>query len=325
MSSLETRLGTPRNIRRVRAKRHSAITSACARPQLRAPTMEGWEELLPQTHTVLRTQLAIRKYTGAYLALLSLFIGISPPTRWRLRAASVLVVIGLFLLPQAAGFAPGGFVSMFRDWLPAPLILLGYHESGRLTLPRRDQAVEKTLLCWGGCLARMGLAGFVGRHFPGWLDVILEFSYLQCYVIVPSGIAMLYLARRRALADQYWYVVLSAVFVAYGLTPLFPAQPPRRLSQEVGSARGLSLIRRLNLWIHDHASIKVNTFPSWHVAGAVSASLALMRPLPFVGVCYMIIAVGIVLGSVRGRYHYLIDAVLGILVAIGAYLGSMFI
>lgn len=261
----------------------------------------------------------------AYLVFLSFFIKVSPPRRWRLRAASLLVVFDLFFLAQTAGFTPSRFVSMFRDWLPASLILLGYHESGRLTLPRRDQPVEKALLRWDDCLARMGLAGFVGRHFPGWLDVILEFSYLQCYVIVPSGIAVLYIAHRRALADQYWCIVLPAFFVAYGLTPLFPAQPPRKLSQGGVSAHGPSLIRRLNLWIHDHASIKVNTFPSGHVAGAVSASLALMPPLPLAGACYMIIAVGIVLGSVRGRYHYSVDALLGTLVAIGAYLGSVLI
>lgn len=214
---------------------------------------------------------------------------------------------------------------MFRDWLPAALILLAYHESGRLTFPRQDQAVERSLLRWDGYIARMGLAGFVGRDFPGWLDVILEFSYLQCYVIVPSGVAVLYLAHQRMLANQYWSVVLPAVFVAYGLTPLFPAQPPRKLSQDFVTAREPSSIRRLNLWIHDHASIKVNTFPSGHVAGAVSASLALMHPLPLIGACYVIVAIGIVLGSVRGRYHYLIDAVLGIFVAIGAYLGSVFI
>ena len=140
-----------------------------------------------------------------------------------------------------------------------------------------------------------------------------------------EGIAVLYLTPQRAFADQYWSVVLPAVFAAYGLTPLFPAQPPRKLPLDFVSAREPSSLRRLNLWIHEHASIKVNTFPSGHVAGAVSASLALMRPLPLVGSCYMIIAIGIVLGSVRRRYHYAVDGILGTLVAVAAYLSVVFI
>ncbi len=207
--------------------------------------------------------------------------------------------------------------------LPAPLILLGYYESGRLTFPRADQSFEKAFLHWDEYLFRPGFLHFVKGNLPGWFDAILEFSYLQCYVIVPSGVAVLYLARQRALTDQYWSIVLPAVFAAYGLTPLFPAQPPRKLPQDLMSVLQPSLLRRFNLWIHDHASIQVNTFPSGHVAGAVAASLALMRPLPIAGACYLVIAVGIALGSIRGRYHYSVDAVIGAVVALGAYLCSV--
>jgi membrane-associated phospholipid phosphatase len=258
-----------------------------------------------------------------YIALLSFVLKVSLRRRCWLLALNAAVVDGLFFLSGAAESASGQFVSVLRDWLPVPLILLGYHESGRLTFPHADQFFENAFLRYDAYLFRPGLFHFVKRSFPGWFDAILEFSYLQCYVIVPSGIAVLYLAHQRTLADQYWSVVLPAVFAAYGLTPLFPAQPPRKLPQDSLSAREPSLLRRFNLWIHDHASIKVNTFPSGHVAGAVAASLALMRPLPIAAACYLIITVGIALGSIRGRYHYSVDAVTGALVAVGAYLSSV--
>lgn len=257
-----------------------------------------------------------------YIALLSIFIRIPSRRRCWLITANALLLFGLLLLPDLSGFASGRFASVFRDWLPVPLILFGYHESGRLTFPRADQLFENAFLRWDERFFRSGLLRFAKGNVPGWFDAILEFSYLQCYVIVPSGIAVLYLAHRPALADQYWSVVLPAVFIAYGLTPIFPAQPPRKLSQDSVPARGRSLLRRFNLWIHDHASIKVNTFPSGHVAGALAASLALMRPLPIAGACYLLITIGITLGSIRGRYHYSVDAVMGALAAVGAFLGN---
>ncbi len=256
----------------------------------------------------------------AWLALLSLFVRVPPLRRWGLIAASTIVIGTLFLLPVAAEFDPSPYVDVARDWLPALLILLGYRESGHLTFPRQDQSFEKAFLRWDDYLFRTPIVRFVGEHFPTWLDALFEFSYLQCYAIVPSGIAVLYLAHQRAFVDRYWSVVLPAVFAAYGLTPLFPAQPPRKLPQVLLSVRRPSSLRRLNLWIHDHASIKVNTFPSGHVAAGVSTSLALMRPLPLVGACYMVVAVGIALGSVRGRYHYSADALLGALLAVAACL-----
>lgn len=255
-----------------------------------------------------------------YIALLSFFIRIPLRRRCWLVTVNTALVVALLLLPGLAVFASGRFGSVFRDWLAAPLILFAYHESGRLTFPRADQFFENAFVRWDKYLFRPGLFHFEKGHLPGWFDAILEFSYLQCYVIVPSGIAVLYLAHRPDLADQYWSVVLPAVFIAYGLTPLFPAQPPRKLPQDSPLAREPSLLRRLNLWIHDHASIKVNTFPSGHVAGALAASLALIRPLPIAGACYLIITMGITLGSIRGRYHYSVDAVTGALAATAAYL-----
>ena len=263
----------------------------------------------------------------AYVTVLSLFITIPARRRRQLLILNVAVVIILVLLPATLGFAPRLFVSVVRDWLPAPLILLGYYEAGLLTFPRSDRFFEQAFLRWDDILLRWPPLRSLKANprLPGWLDAFLEFSYLQCYVIVPSGIAVLYLAHERRIADSYWSVVLPAVFIAYALTPLFPAQPPRKLKEEPDARRGLSRLRRLNLWILDRASIKVNTFPSGHVAGAVSASLALMRPFPAAGISYMIIAIGIVLGTVRGRYHYALDAAAGVMVAVVAYLGSMLI
>lgn len=255
-----------------------------------------------------------------YIALLSFFIRVPLRRRSRLVAVNAVLVFGLLLLPGAAGFASGNAVSILRDWLPVPLILFGYHESGLLTFPHADQFFENAFLRWDEHLFRWGLFHFANTNVPGWVDAALEFCYLQCYLIVPSGIVVLYLAHQAALTDQYWSVVLPAVFVAYGLTPLFPAQPPRKLPQASRPGRERSMLRRFNLWIHDHASIKVNTFPSGHVAGALAASLALMCLLPIAGACYLVITFGITLGSIRGCYHYSVDAVTGALAAIAAFL-----
>lgn len=81
----------------------------------------------------------------------------------------------------------------------------------------------------------------------------------------------------------------------------------------------------MNLWVLDHASIKFNSFPIGHVAGAVSASLAIMGLMLTAGACCTAIAIGISMGSVRGRYHYTADVVLGVVVAVGASVGSVLV
>jgi len=52
---------------------------------------------------------------------------------------------------------------------------------------------------------------------------------------------------------------------------------------------------------------------------ATAIALELMRISPAVGVGYIIVAIGIMLGAFLGRYHYAADVVLGAAVALVAF------
>jgi membrane-associated phospholipid phosphatase len=62
-----------------------------------------------------------------------------------------------------------------------------------------------------------------------------------------------------------------------------------------------------------------NTFPSGHVAVAVAAAVSVAAVSPAAGVLFLIVAAGITVGSVTGRYHYVVDALTGVLVAVAAW------
>jgi membrane-associated phospholipid phosphatase len=63
----------------------------------------------------------------------------------------------------------------------------------------------------------------------------------------------------------------------------------------------------------------VNTVPSGHAAGAFSVALALTPGLPVAGGVFLVLAVAITVATVVGRYHYLADSVLGVLVALAVW------
>jgi hypothetical protein len=256
----------------------------------------------------------------AFLALASFFFPI-PKRRRTLIVVLNLSLGGLFLLLAGAENPTSPlFISVLRDWLPAPLILVAYHEAGILIFPRPNHRFEHALQGWDKFLFEETPFRLLHRPFPRWLEEYLEFCYLLCYPIVPAGLAGLYLARLGRFADEFWSVVLPAVFISYALSPFFASLPPRTLFPTAQKPVGASVFRRLNLWVLKRASIQANTFPSAHVAGVVATSLAVLIHLPTMGVVYMIIAVSIALASVRGRYHYAADAVLGALVGLGGYL-----
>ena len=78
-------------------------------------------------------------------------------------------------------------------------------------------------------------------------------------------------------------------------------------------------VRRLNQLIACRASIQANTIPSGHAAGALAAALVVLSVAPAIGMVFLVLAVSIAIASVFGRYHYAVDSLLGILVAVIAW------
>jgi membrane-associated phospholipid phosphatase len=77
-------------------------------------------------------------------------------------------------------------------------------------------------------------------------------------------------------------------------------------------------LRRVNLTLVNRASIQVNTLPSGHAAGAFATAIAVGAIMPVAGIVFLLLALSISIATVVGRYHYVVDTVLGVLVAIGA-------
>ena len=199
-------------------------------------------------------------------------------------------------------------VSMIRDWLPAPLMLLAYWQTGAFVrasnegLQRRLEDLDLKLL---GESARIDLGGNLV------LQNYFELAYLFCYPLIPLGLGVLYLWHLRQNADQYWAAILPATYLCYILLPFMQALPPRLLQAEEEVQRARSSIRRLNLWLLRHASIQVTTFPSAHVAATTAASLVLLRLVPLAGLVFLLLSLSIAIGAVTGRYHYALDVLLG--------------
>lgn len=193
-----------------------------------------------------------------------------------------------------------------REWLPMPLMLLAYWQSGPFFV-RPNEPFQRRLLD----LDHRVLAGVKP---PGWIAQILELAYVFCYPLLPAGMGLLYVAGQRQAADFYWTSVLAPTYFCYALLPFLPTSPPRVLEPPM-RATG---VRRLNQWLVRNASIHANTFPSAHVASTMSAALVLVLVLPagcWIGWVLVAVAVAIAAGAVLGRYHYLADVILGAVLA----------
>jgi membrane-associated phospholipid phosphatase len=205
-----------------------------------------------------------------------------------------------------------------RDWYPLPLILLAYREMGWMALPHASRAFEnhwvaldrRLLYDWGLKAAIESL----GPLLPN----LLELSYLLVYVMPVVTVAVFYFCRAREKLDDAYSILLFGTLTAYAMYPFFPSEPPRTVFPAADLPL-MSTLRQLNLNILGDYGIHTSVFPSGHSAAAFSSAFAVIRLLPDhkrLGAAFLTLAFSIAVATVYGRYHFAIDAVAGLVLAL---------
>jgi membrane-associated phospholipid phosphatase len=242
-----------------------------------------------------------------YLAAAAAVIPLPSSRRYRVWAGTAGVCASLVVLSRVTELEWMGTV---RDWVPALWLLLGYRLPAAFATST-NEAFERTLLAFDDRIfGRTGRR--VTERLPPMLDTALELTYLFCYPLVPVGLVVLYLGGLAGAADRFWTAVMLAGFACYGVLPWVVTRPPRLIEPQ--PPRKPSAIRRLNLDVLQRASTGLNTFPSGHAATSLAATLVVVTYLPFAGILLGVIALGISIGSVTGRYHYAADSIAGVAV-----------
>jgi membrane-associated phospholipid phosphatase len=260
----------------------------------------------------LRTPESVALGFFLYLAVATLLIPL-PADRKR-RAIGRAMLISAFILVMAV---PDGVVAArARDGLPLAYLVLGYWLPAHL-VECTDPKLEEMLLEFDHRLFGAGGLARFAKRAPRLVIELLELAYLLCYPVLPLGFIWLVLGGFPEEGDRFWTAVLLAGFCCYGPLPWFATRPPRAIDETPPSSR--SSIRALNLHVLDRASIQLNTFPSGHTAASLAAALVVRAHLWFAGDVLVAIALGIAVGSVVGRYHYVADAIAGAAVALAAF------
>lgn len=255
-------------------------------------------------------------YAG-YLAALAWLVPRFSPAR---RVATIALAAAAILWrgwPLRLAADPTGALT----WVVIPsLALLGTYRVSGAFFVQPSLRLERWLLTGDErLLHRTGVLDAY-RRAPMLVREIVELFYLLVYAVVPAGAVVLLLGGWTAALDVYWTTVFLAELTCYAALPWLQSRPPRALQLEPAPVAADGPIRRVNLWLLQRGSIQMNTVPSGHAAGATAVALAVFSAAPGIGVALLAIGLGITLATVLGRYHYAIDSILGVAVAIVAWL-----
>jgi membrane-associated phospholipid phosphatase len=227
--------------------------------------------------------------------------------------AGVAAIAAWVFLPFVPTWSTG-LPDAVRALVPAPVLLGGYWLSGRFFIAPMHGLERQLQRIDGTILRSTGLLRWMGR---GWLAGFLELAYLLVYAVVPGGALALVMTGRSDEIEHFWSAVLLAAFASYGALPWIQTRPPRLL-EDAPSPEPV-VLRRVNLWLLGRGSIHANTIPSGHAATATAVALAVGAAIPEARAAVLALAASIVLATVVGRYHFVVDSIAGVLVGLVAW------
>jgi membrane-associated phospholipid phosphatase len=237
-------------------------------------------------------RMAAAFFTALALAALTLH---RRPAAWRAGILSAMLVVAIVAASRTAPEA-------LRTWLAHFYLVGGYWIPALLARGATGMQFEHWLMATDLRWRRVPVA------FPRWLAQLCELAYLLCYPLVPALFAIVWLRGTPADVNRFWMAVLAAGFASYGSLPWLVSRPPRLVAGEGHRAAGIA---RVNTVVLSRVSHQLNTFPSGHVAVAIAAALSAWPVMPVASVAASVIAIGVAIGAVTGRYHYVLDVITG--------------
>jgi len=241
---------------------------------------------------------------------------------WRRPDTSVapfLVAHGLLaalalLMPRARRAGPAG--RWLGDWYPLLIVTALYAEVGAVNTAD-GRAYDRIVAGWEQALFSSQPAREWIRHQPWpWLSWLLHLGYLAYYPIVVGPALALWLAGRRQGMQRFLASVMATFYVCYVIFLLFPVAGPRDVFPAADNAATATAVARWTQRLLDRLAAWGAAFPSSHVAVSVAATMAAFREWRALGHAMVAPTVLLALGAVYGQFHYVVDVLGGVGVAL---------
>lgn len=225
-----------------------------------------------------------------------------------------------------------------HDWYPVLLFVAAFEETALLSFLLRNEWQDSWILELEAKLFSVPPTVWLGQQAPWWLTEILEIGYFSFYGFFLAVAGVLYarahrssepVARsveaQRAFRDLVDASVLGYIF-CFIVYLLFPMEGPRHTLAYLHAATPLSggPFHWAVETIQRYGGVHGNAFPSAHITAATVASLFATRYARSLVPWLLPLLVLMCVGAVNDRYHYVSDAVAGLLVGAAVSLLFMF-
>lgn len=163
---------------------------------------------------------------------------------------------------------------------------------------------------------------WVQQFYRPWLDELMNVFYVGYYLFMPLVCLMLYFKKRYKAALAAFSIGMFTFCVNFLLFFFVPVLAPFMADgmneYNIGSWTGY-FVADFTRFVQSGGACRGATFPSSHISAVFVWSFIALRYLPPVSYILFPLAFGVALGTVYLGYHYALDSIFGLILALICY------
>jgi membrane-associated phospholipid phosphatase len=207
----------------------------------------------------------------------------------------------------------GGLVRFLRLFAPGVMFLFFYRETGGLMFLLFNSFYDWQLTIFEKIVFGTNLTIFIDQYLLNIIiNEILSFCYFSYYFMIPFFMGYLYLKKDYELLKNFLSAVCLTFFISYMLFFLYPIEGPRWFFASLyqNDIEGPIFRQLVNIVIHNGA-VRGGCMPSSHFGVALVILIYANKYYPQIAKWLLPIVIGLGLGTVWGRFHYISDVFVG--------------
>lgn len=237
----------------------------------------------------------------------------------------VFFKINIFVLAWEAWLlyhpADSGILKIIEDWTPLLLLPLLHQETELLTTAFKSKTHDSKFI------------QFEDKYFPYimrihqknlgsslYLSEFLHACYLSFYFLIYGIPLYFYLNHQLEYYYQSLFVIILTLCSSFITHGLIPVSGPRNLFEKIQDHRSNGFFFRLVHIVLEKGSTYATAFPSGHTGIACAVMFITFYIAPTVFYVILPFAIGLIVSTVYGRFHYVSDAIAGFFYALIAFL-----
>ncbi len=245
--------------------------------------------------------------------------------QWHSLLLNYTLLLGvLFALKVSSDRGSTGKVgAFFRDFSPILFVVLIYESLGRLIQYLRPD-IDSALIRIDFSVFGVHPCIWMERYIVPWFTDIMSIAYISYYFLPVVLIAVLYLKNQTREFDESIFVLLVGYYVSFVGYILFPAIGPRYALSSICSVplEGSFITNFVRDTLNALEHNKRDCMPSGHTEIVLIVLFLAYRFQKVVFYIFLPIVCCLILSTVYLRYHYVVDLVVGALIAVGCMIAA---